>query len=74
MPDINTYTDEQTLQLIQDLVGMPYSDQLISLLQKLTGRPIRPIFWGALVTADYCRGRLNLRLGECNTVNSVDFG
>ncbi|HJR30493.1 MAG TPA: hypothetical protein VJ889_17390 [Pseudomonas sp.] len=74
MPDTNTYTDEQVLQLTEDAIGLSFSAPLLRLVEKLTGRSVRPTGRNFVATLDYRPKRLNLDVNDCGIIVSATFG
>ncbi|WP_419712574.1 hypothetical protein [Pseudomonas sp. NFX224] len=73
MPNATTYTDEQVLDLIGAIVGLPYSEELRQQVEDTTGRPTRP--WGNYVaTYDSRAERVNLNVNEKDIIISIYFG
>ena len=73
MPNATTYTDKQVLDLINSIVGSPYSEELRQQVEDTTGRPTRP--WGNYVaTYDSRAERINLNVNEKDIIISIYFG
>ena len=73
MPNGTAYTDKQVLDLINSIVGSPYSEELRQQVEDTTGRPTRP--WGNYVaTYDSRAERINLNVNEKDIIISIYFG